>query len=260
MKMQFAVAALLATSAPVCAADLAIKAAAAPVAAPGWQGFYVGATAGAVIDQSSVTPELGGLFLAINPAEHALEYETELGGASAGFTGGATLGYNWQWNSVVAGLEADIAYADRSQSGLVVFPSLVNSNQSVVKGYDLSGDWFCTLRARLGVVVGPTLLYATGGLAFGDAGTDIYIGGTNGSEYAWAGGQSGTRWGWTVGGGAETRIDAHWSVKAEYLYVDLGSSSFPLANSPANPVPEFAIAASSDYAFSVVRAGVNYRF
>lgn len=254
--MRFAVATLLATSAPVCAADLAVKAA----AAPGWQGFYVGATAGAVIDQSSVTPELGGLFLTINPVEHALEYENPLGGTSAGFTAGATLGYNWQWNMVVAGLEADVAYAGRSQSGIDILPSLVNAGQFVVKGYDLSGDWFGTLRARLGIVAGSTLLYATGGLAFGDAGTDLYIGGANGADYAWAGGQSGTRWGWTMGGGAETRIDAHWSVKAEYLYVDLGSSSFPLANSPANPAPGFIIAASSDYAFSVVRAGVNYRF
>lgn len=262
MRFGLAIAAVMATCAPVCAADLAVKAPApAAAAAPlSWQGFYAGVTAGAVIDASTVTPQLGGTFLQSDPVKHAIQYETALGGSSTGFTAGATVGYNWQWNAVVAGLEADFAYADRSQSGSEILPSLVNPGQFIVKDYALTGDWFGTVRARLGYAVGATLLYATGGLAFGDGGTNLFIGGANGAQYAWAGSSSSTRWGWTVGGGAETRIDAHWSVKAEYLYVNLGSSTFPLANSPANPVPEFVIAASSDSAFNVVRAGVNYRF
>lgn len=261
MRFGLAIAAVMATCAPVCAADLSVKAPAPAAAAPlSWQGFYAGVTAGAVIDASTVTPEIGGKFLVVNPVEHALEYGSALGGSSTGFSAGATLGYNWQWNAVVAGIEADFAYADRSQSGTEVLPSLVNAGQFIIKDYALTGDWFGTVRARLGYVVGATLLYATGGLAFGEAGTSLSIGGANGAQYAWAGSSSSTRWGWTAGGGAETRIDAHWSVKAEYLYVDLGGSSFALANSPANPVPGFTIAASSDYAFNVVRAGVNYRF
>ena len=261
MRFGLAVAAVIATCAPVYAADLAVKAPAPVPAAPlSWQGFYAGVTAGAVIDASTVTPQLGGAFLQSDPVLHALQYETALGGSSAGFSAGATVGYNWQWNAVVAGIEADFAYADRSQSGTEILPSLVNPGQFIVKDYALTGDWFGTVRARLGYVAGATLLYATGGLAFGDAGTSLFIGGANGAQYAWAGSSSSTRWGWTAGAGAETRIDAHWSVKAEYLYVDLGSSTFALANSPANPAQAFVIAASSDTAFSVVRAGVNYRF
>jgi outer membrane immunogenic protein len=31
--------------------------------------------------------------------------------------------------------------------------------------------------------------------------------------------------GWTIGGGLESKIWDNWSVKAEYLYVDLGSNT-----------------------------------
>jgi outer membrane immunogenic protein len=32
--------------------------------------------------------------------------------------------------------------------------------------------------------------------------------------------------GWTVGAGVEGKISTNWSVKAEYLYVDLGSTNY----------------------------------
>ena len=48
-----------------------------------------------------------------------------------------------------------------------------------------------------------------------------------------AGSVSQTTAGWTVGGGAEYAFDNHWSVKAEYLYVDPGSVSFSTAGNPA---------------------------
>jgi outer membrane immunogenic protein len=38
-----------------------------------------------------------------------------------------------------------------------------------------------------------------------------------------------TKWGWTAGGGLEYALSRNWSVKAEYLYVDLGASCWPLA-------------------------------
>lgn len=60
-------------------------------------------------------------------------------------------------------------------------PSLVNPGQFIVKDYALTGDWFGTVRARLGYAVGATLLYACGGLAFGDGGTNLFIGGANGA-------------------------------------------------------------------------------
>ncbi|WP_163202615.1 outer membrane protein, partial [Citrobacter koseri] len=37
--------------------------------------------------------------------------------------------------------------------------------------------------------------------------------------------KTGTQWGWTVGAGVEYAVAPQWSVRAEYLYYDLGSKS-----------------------------------
>ncbi len=56
------------------------------------------------------------------------------------------------------------------------------------------------------------------------------------------------------------RRGARSSFKIEYLYVDLGSSDFDLNAGSGNPIPDYTISGHADYAFSVVRAGINYRF
>jgi outer membrane immunogenic protein len=55
--------------------------------------------------------------------------------------------------------------------------------------------------------------------------------------------------GWTAGGGVEWKLNANWSAKVEYLYLNFGSPSF---NSPA--------VTTSDFAVNVVRGGVNMHF
>ncbi|MBS7539202.1 outer membrane protein [Ancylobacter lacus] len=250
---------LLATAVPAFAADMATKAPAA-VATPAapvisWQGFYVGGTAGVAIDNSSVSTEAGGWF---SNSSVAGNYTEDFGGSSTGLTVGGTVGYNWQWDNVVAGVEADLSYADRSESGNSSIASTTQSGTSIDKHYALDGNWYGTLRARLGVTVGPSLIYATGGAAFGQADASVSVQG--GPYYSWNASESDTRWGWTVGGGVETQFDPHWSFKIEYLYVDLGSSNFDLTNGAGNPIPDYTLSAHADYAFSVVRAGINYRF
>ncbi|MQT15144.1 outer membrane protein [Segnochrobactrum spirostomi] len=225
-----------------------------------WQGFYAGVTAGAVIDNSSITPTAGGLFQVYNADRYAQAYNSKLGGSGSGPTIGGTLGYNFQWKALVAGVEADFSYSDRKQSGNVLTSTGLVRGQNILKSYSIEGDWFGTLRARTGVAVGPALIYGTGGLAFGQADANLDIAGTGGSPYSWSGSSSKVRWGWTAGGGVETQFASHWSAKLEYLYVDLGSDNFSLANGANNPVPAFTINAKADYAFSIVRAGINYRF
>ncbi len=59
-----------------------------------------------------------------------------------GFVGGVQLGYNWQANPVVYGLEGDISLSDSD-----------------------SVDWLASARGRLGYLILPSLLvYATAGL------------------------------------------------------------------------------------------------
>ena len=67
--------------------------------------------------------------------------------------------------------------------------------------------------------------------------------------------QSKTKFGWTLGGGVEAALAANWSLKAEYLYMDLGSVS--------GSVPDnFGGTVSWDTEFTdhIVRVGLNYRF
>jgi outer membrane immunogenic protein len=127
-------------------------------------------------------------------------------------------------------------------------------------------DWFGTVRGRVGYL--PTdrvLLYATGGLAYGHLGSDA-----PGLGLGWGS----TRAGWTVGAGAEAAIDRNWSVKLEYLYMDLGNvgganaSATGVTNAPNTPTPGFntvtttalTSAFSTRFTDNIVRVGLNYRF
>ncbi|CAA0095464.1 Uncharacterised protein [Starkeya nomas] len=138
-----------------------------------------------------------------------------------GFIGGLQAGYNWQGaGPLVLGVETDIQYADVSSSVFTL-------------------DYFGTLRARLGFAVDQFLLYGTGGLAYG-RGTYEVIGLSNDKNHI----------GWTVGAGAEYAIDNNWSVKGEYLYVDLGEENYAT----------FGGRRDVGMTTNIVRAGVNYRF
>jgi outer membrane immunogenic protein len=67
-----------------------------------------------------------------------------------------------------------------------------------------------------------------------------------------------TRVGWTAGAGTEWKVTNNVSVKAEYLHVDLGTSTVRTLD-PVNFPANFF-----DYKFKnvedIARAGVNYKF
>jgi len=93
-------------------------------------------------------------------------------------------------------------------------------------------DWFGTVRGRFGYPMGPVLFYATGGLAYGEVNrngnvagqTNFVLGGTV-NNFAGSYSASSTRAGWTAGAGIEGMLSRNWSVKAEYLYMDLGNTT-----------------------------------
>jgi len=71
------------------------------------------------------------------------------------------------------------------------------------------------------------------------------------------GASSGIRTGWTAGAGAEAMLAPNWSVKVEYLYVDLSRRSM---NIPASTVPAIVFSSSSPFREQIVRVGLNYHF
>jgi outer membrane immunogenic protein len=64
------------------------------------------------------------------------------------------------------------------------------------------------------------------------------------------------RAGWTLGAGLEGRLWGNWTGKVEYLYVDLGSVSNTVINTPAL----VGAAYSSRITDNIFRRGVNYHF
>ncbi len=79
-------------------------------------------------------------------------------------------------------------------------------------------DWFGTVRGRIGYAFDTSLVYFTGGFAYGGLDNQIDI---DHLEY-WRYQNDGTATGYVLGGGYEYKFSLAWSVKAEYQYINLG--------------------------------------
>jgi outer membrane immunogenic protein len=214
------------------AADLPMRPAyKAPFVAPAWSwtGFYVGVHAGYGGDQFSYPFNVVGV-----PGEAQLN--------SSGGLAGGQIGYNWQTGNFVLGAEADAAWSD--------ITGRVSANAA---GLALSAgsklEWFGTVRGRAGYAVDRFMVYATGGLAYGDTRTTASVTAPVLGTAAFA--QTNRKVGWTVGGGFEYALWNNVSIKTEYLYLDLGTDA--VFTSPAFSISEHTTA-------HTLKAGVNWRF
>jgi outer membrane immunogenic protein len=163
----------------------------------------------------------------------------------SGFAGGVQAGYNYMITPrYFVGVEGDIGYLGMQQNVFDWFDLSAN--------FTVKTDWYGTARVRAGVSTGPALLYVTGGAAwvhmadgFGPAvPANIFALG----DLSWT-----TRSGWTVGGGTEVALDAHWSAKIETLYISTG-----ISNHNSNPL--FGFFADFRERIAIARAGLNYKF
>ena len=104
-----------ATAGAAVAADLPSTKGPAPFVAPPvftWTGFYVGLNAGGQFGTSNarlVVPAIvNGVANNINATATTIAVGAGNGSIDpTGFTGGLTVGYNWQMNSLVFGVEGD---------------------------------------------------------------------------------------------------------------------------------------------------------
>jgi outer membrane immunogenic protein len=241
----------------------------APVAAPySWTGFYAGLNAGYGWSNDNNVSFINGDPLQYSFALRLGAIPTRLGLNGNGPFGGGQAGYNFQNGAVVYGIEGDLQFAHLSGSASVAtaafgFPNITTSATNKI-------NWFGTLRPRLGFTVAPNfLLYATGGLAYGDVSSsaNTVITGPPGIScannlFCSTGSGSRVNAGWTVGGGAEYALTRSWSVRAEYLYMNLGSvPTYTMQSLPPTGGPGFGMqAATSAFRENLIRAAVNYRF
>ena len=105
----------------------------------------------------------------------------------------------------------------------------------------------------------PTV-YLAPRVAIGQAGSFSFFCASDIHCFTGAGAQ--TRSGWTAGGGAEYRLDAHWSAKLEYQFVDLGTQLLTVTaiglNAPGTALSSLTAAFRDQ--MNVVRGGLNYHF
>ncbi len=115
-------------AAPAIAADLPLKAPPAPpVPVFSWTGLYIGANIGGAWSNGSITDQVTGANLSSN---------------SSGFIGGGQIGYNYQFNTFVLGVEWDIDGTSIKKTSNVVPTAFGNLQASA------STDWISTLTAR----------------------------------------------------------------------------------------------------------------
>jgi outer membrane immunogenic protein len=234
---------LVATSAS--AADLPVYTKAPPVAVVyDWTGFYIGTNLGYSFGRGTTdgTQTIGSLVAALTTV-------TPMSGRADvnGFIGGGQLGYNWQHGAWVFGLEGDIQFSNERGSGSVCTAACP---AGLVFTRDYKLDWFGTARGRVGFLPAERiLLYATGGLAYGG------FSGSSSTLPMDFGTWSQTNVGWTVGAGAEAALGANWSVKLEYLYMDLGSVGGSSATVGLNKW-----VFDTKFTDNIVRVGLNYKF
>ena len=105
--------------------------------------------------------------------------------------------------------------------------------------WKFSNPWFGTLRGRIGLALNSVLFYGTAGLSYGtltarSTVTDVE--------------QSKTHVGWAAGLGLEVGLARNWSVRTEYLYVDLDDRRYTITG------------VDNGLQSHLLRFGVNYRF
>ena len=231
-KIVLSAAALLGLTVTAGAADLPRRTV-APVMAPivsvpvfTWTGFYVGVQGGYAFGQENfrVTDNVTGL-----------DFGRIRGNDLDGLVGGVHAGYNVQFGSIVVGIEGDIEAtgieSTRSETYAVV------GGGTFTDSYKASLDYQASLRARIGFAFDRALVYATGGLAYGDFGSTFSSTSALGTTTVRF---SEDAYGYTLGGGVEYR----------YTSYDLGSFNDAAAGLTVTSEPDF----------HTVRAGVSYKF
>ncbi len=159
-----------------------------------------------------IVPDWTGLYV----TGHAGAMQGSIGACCvSGGTAGGGVGYNWQIERVVFGLEGDIDWF--YMAGV----AQINRDAS--------------LRGRLGFTFDRVLLYASGGLSEG------YIRPVQTGpfpSFSWT-------TGWTVGGGAEYWATPELSVYSDYRFTSYKNDSFPFSQTET-----FAIRAGATWHFT----------
>ncbi len=253
-----------ALAAAAAAALLAAQAAHGEEAEFDWTGGYVGGHAGLSWGQNRFYDAIGG--------QDTGEF------SSSGYLGGIQGGYNWQIDQWVFGGEAE-GSASHLRNGQ--FGNACGFNQFGGFGFGSTGSCcfsqfgtnvFCgapsgfgfggfgggfgarvealgLFSGRVGYSVDRTLLFGKGGAALAHVKYVVNVPGVV-SETPTA-----QRLGWIIGAGVEHALTEHWSIKAEYNYIDLGTDRVDVTSASG-----VTFSQDQSLQIQVAKIGFNYRF
>ncbi len=211
-----------------------------------WQGFYFGgqgawASSTSTFSGSTMDHSVFANLIYGNPIGQipGITAPTPFGTSSKASTAyGAFLGYNWQWDDVVAGLEmsylhgnmgsgvsaaSQFASSGRLSDGLFHDPLVTSTSAVSISDY-------ATFRGRAGYAFGCFLPYAFGGFALGYSDTtttvkitDFVSDGTSSGVFppisATHAGENHLTYGYTGGLGVDVKLMSGLFMRAEWEYV-----------------------------------------
>jgi outer membrane immunogenic protein len=204
-----------------------------------WTGPYIGIQGGYAWGKNDLSAKSTGEVIALDAAvidgdDGSFDLD--------GFVGGGHVGFNWQMDALVLGLEGDIEYADLDGD-----VDIVDLAGNLAGQDEVEVDWLGSIQLRGGYAVDRALFYANGGLAVG--GAKLKAEDENGEDLV---DETKTEWGWTVGGGLEYAFTDDLSARIEYRYTDLGT--IKARDDEAN------VDDKADLAFHAVRVGLSWHF
>jgi outer membrane immunogenic protein len=225
-------------SSPTFAADMAVKA--APVAplpmVYNWTGFYIGANGG------------------WGQSHNCLDFITAVGtvasgcGDRSGGLAGGQIGYRWQANQFVFGLEAQGDWANLSNTRVSLLDPALSST--------VKTDGIGLFTAQLGWAWNASLFYVKGGAAVTSNRLDIFdnIAGINVFS------ASNTRWGGALGVGWEYGFAPNWSIGIEYDHLWMGNADNTFTTTNARFVRLGLLSDRISQDVDMVTLRLNYRF
>ncbi|HXW72573.1 MAG TPA: outer membrane protein [Methylocella sp.] len=192
-----------------------------PVPFAGWTGFYAGAQIGYAWGDNV------GTIAYATPND--LYGAPPLGNEAQGVIGGVHVGYNYQIDQFVIGVEGTLDPTTLTRNSVILNPDIVADPTgalgigSTVNGF-VQSTIQGAIRARVGYAFDRLLVYGTGGVAFGAFKSYFQLYGIdlNLATFYASDTRSTSRVGWTAGGGVEYAINNNWSVIGEYRYSDFG--------------------------------------
>jgi outer membrane immunogenic protein len=217
---------------PALAADLPVRG--VPVKAPepvmvygyNWSGFYIGAHGGGGWSNKCFT------FAGDSDGCHDGD----------GWLAGGQVGFNWQTNNIVFGVEFSGSAADISGDHHA-FSDPADTFRSKVNSLFL-------LTGRVGFAFDRMLLYVTGGGAWARDKYEFVDVGQGTLTYS----AKQNRTGWTIGAGLEIGLTPNWSLAAQYNFVDLGDRDVTFS------APGATFAERVDQELHIATVRLNYRF